>query len=360
MNQEPTLRPWLLGVASIIGLLVGCSPAHPPVESSLPVALQKKTGVLLVSHGSQSAQWRSMLMDIENAVHDPVLSSPSVSGIKSAFMEYSEPSIATRLKEFDEEGFTDIIIVPILLTVSSHSFDDIPTICGQKTDRKTLDTLKLEGIVVYRPRARVTLAPLLDFPSVLSDNVIRRTRAMSTHPDQEGLVLVAYGSETYNEEWEQLLNKVGDQVRKKTGVHPVKHSWCGHLVHYKTAPTEAAIQAVLAQKESALVVPVLVAIDDYFQDTIIGGAIENINQGERIRYRHDAILPDPKINQWIVQITHQLASETTGSRTHEYQTTATTRNPFNSSCPCGGCSQEHCTDPGAENCSVADPTSKME
>lgn len=310
-NQPTALPVGLLGAILLTGMLLGCNASSQPNPDGHSPTQPRKTGVLLVSHGSHSKQWRSMLLDIEYAVRDAVLSSDAISGIKSAFMEYTEPSIATQLKSFDQAGYTDIIIVPVLLTVSSHSFDDIPAICGQKEDRKTLDTLKLEGIEVYRPNARVTLAPLLDFPSVLANNVIRRTRAMSTHASQEGVVLVAYGSAPYNEEWEQLLGDVASQVRQQTGVQLVTHAWCGHIVEYETEPTENAIQDVLKQKEAALVIPVLVAIDDYFQGTIIGGAIANVDQGDRIQYRHDAILPDPEINNWIVQISHQLASDST-------------------------------------------------
>lgn len=276
-----------------------------------PIQKPQKTGVLLVSHGSHSEQWRKMLMEIEDAVRSDVLEGDAIDGIKSAFMEYNEPSIATRLKEFDQEGYGHVIIVPILLTVSSHSFDDIPTIAGQKEDRKTLETLKLEGIKVYKPKAHVTVAPLLDFPDVLVKNVLRRVRKMSTNPEQEGVVLVAYGSEPYNEEWEQLLEHVGDKVKSEIGIRHSPYCWCGHIARYKTEPTENAIHEVLHHNETALVVPVLVAVDETFQGKIIGGAIKNVDQKQRIRYRHDSILPDPNINDWVVHISRKLAAEIT-------------------------------------------------
>ena len=100
---------------------------------------KKKIGVLLVNHGSRSETWRNALLDLENKVKDSILKDGSISGIKTAFMEYNEPSIATRLKEFDKENYTDIILVPVLLTVSTHSFDDIPTLIGMKDDPKSID-----------------------------------------------------------------------------------------------------------------------------------------------------------------------------------------------------------------------------
>jgi sirohydrochlorin ferrochelatase len=93
----------------------------------------------MVNHGSRSATWRQALLDLETEVKDSILAGGAIQGTKTAFMEYNEPSIATRLKEFDAEGYTDVILVPVFLTVSPHSFEDIPTIIGQKEDPQSLE-----------------------------------------------------------------------------------------------------------------------------------------------------------------------------------------------------------------------------
>lgn len=286
---------------------VPCNSARPRTSRSL-CDNNSKTGVLLVSHGSHSESWRKRVLDIEEAVRSDVLKSDRIAEVRSAFMEYSEPSIATQLKEFDRKGLTNIILVPLLLTVSSHSFDDIPTIIGQKQDYLTVNTLRLEGIEIYKPEARVCIAPLLDFSAVLGKNLTRRIRQMSKDPANEGVVLVAYGDEQYEEEWKHLLEKVGDEIRSETGVDCVQYSWCGHIVRYKSEPTAMAIRDVLEKKQRALVVPVLVSVDETFQGKIIGGAIKNVNANERIAYRHDALLPDENINRWVVDISLELAS----------------------------------------------------
>ncbi|MHB1036088.1 MAG: sirohydrochlorin chelatase [Pirellulales bacterium] len=285
-----------------------CDPARPSA-SGAHRGSSSKSGVLLVSHGSRSESWRKTVLDIEKAVRSDVLKSGRIAEVRSAFMEYSEPSIATQLKEFDREGMTDVILVPLLLAVSSHSFDDIPTIIGQKRDPLAVKTLPLQGIELYTPNARVCIAPLLDFPALLGKNVTRRVRQMSKDPAHEGVVLVAYGDEQYGEEWQHLLDEVGDEVKSQTGVDCVRHSWCGHVVRYESEPTATAIREVLKKKHRAIVVPVLVGVDEAFQGKIIGGAIKNVNANERIVYRHDAILPDENINRWVVDISLELASK---------------------------------------------------
>lgn len=317
-NARVTLAYCSLGALLLACVTAGCDTGGPTALCpNTPLACEgenvcqneKMIGVLLISHGSHSKNWREMVLDIEHDVRDEMIKDGHIAGIRSAFMEYTEPSIATQLKEFDRQGYSDVIMVPLLLTVSSHSFDDIPTIAGQKQDHRSMETLRLEGIEIYKPKARVHSAPLLDFPSVLGKNVTRRVRQMSKAPADEGVVLVAYGSEPYDEQWKELLRQVSDEVKSETGVDCAEYSWCGHIVRYKSEPTEKAIQTVLRQKQRALVVPILVAVDEMFQGKIIGGAIKSVDKNERIVYRHDAILPDENINRWVIDISLELASK---------------------------------------------------
>ena len=160
----------ILGRLCIVALLIAAAASQSPAAG----APKGKVGVLLVNHGSRSATWRKSLMDLEHTVRPMLLTNAGINGVKTAFMEYTEPSIATRLKEFDAEGFTDIVLVPVFLTVSPHTFDDIPTIIGKKIDPQSLEMLKIEKIERYSPKAKVVIAPNLDFTDILKKNVLRR------------------------------------------------------------------------------------------------------------------------------------------------------------------------------------------
>ncbi|MDL5047980.1 CbiX/SirB N-terminal domain-containing protein [Oscillatoria amoena NRMC-F 0135] len=273
---------------------------------------QKKIGVLLVNHGSRSATWRQSLLTLEESVKDSLIGYGKIEGTKTAFMEYNEPSIATRLKEFDAEGYTDVIIVPIFLTVSSHSFDDIPTIIGKKEDPQSLETLKIEKIERYTPRANTHMAPLLDFSGMLKENILRRATQLSKDPAREGLVMIAYGDATYMKEWSALLQEVGDHVKQKSGISAYSYGWCGHVAHYNPDSTTVAINRVFAYKEKALVVPVLVAHDEMFQVKIIGDGIANTGMRKSdVAYIADSILPDQNIESWVVRIARDFADNLT-------------------------------------------------
>jgi cobalamin biosynthesis Co2+ chelatase CbiK len=264
---------------------------------------EKKIGVLLVNHGSVAESWRNMLLDVETQVREDILSNPKISKVTTAFMEYTEPSIATRLKEFDEEGFDEVILVPIFLTVSSHYSHDIPVICGLVSDPKIQETLAKEKIDVYKAKAKVTITPPLDYTTLLKKNVERRVKALSENAENEGVLLVAYGDADYNQQWEEMVDDIGKYLKIKTGHESIAYAWCGHLVGYSTEPTLKGIEKLHELEDKVIVIPVLIANDPYFQNDIIQKACD-MAEG-KVLYIQDAILPDANLNQWTIDITNQ-------------------------------------------------------
>lgn len=308
--MKPSIKSVKRTAFSLLSLLLIYSCGNSDQQINSVQNSEKKIGVLLVNHGSRSEVWRNALLSLEESIKDSLMSSGLVAESKTAFMEYTEPSIATRLKEFDAEGFTDVILVPIFLTVSTHSFDDIPTIIGYKDDPASKEALKIENIERYSPTAKVHITPLLDFTEILEKNIHRRVKELSTDPENEGIALIAYGDATYLHEWEDLLNTVGDYVKDKEGIQSHSYGWCGHLAHYNPDSTSVAINRVLKHKEKAIVVPVLVAHDEMFQIKIIGDGISNIPDFENnVVYRPDAILPDKNVEHWVIDVTNEYANK---------------------------------------------------
>ncbi len=264
----------------------------------------KKIGVLLVNHGSVAESWRQMLLDVEDEVKEAILFNPKISKVTTAFMEYTEPSIATRMKAFDAEGFDEVIVVPIFLTVSSHYNHDIPVILGISADPKAKEyMIGKEKIEVYKAKARVSIAPPLDYSTLLKKNVEKRVKALSKTPENEGVLLVAYGDAQYNQQWEEMVDNIGKYLKIKTGHDSIAYSWCGHLVGYSTEPTVKGIEKLLELEDRVIVVPVLVANDPYFQNDIIQKAVDAV-EGE-VAYKQDAILPDGNLNKWVIDITNK-------------------------------------------------------
>lgn len=277
-----------------------------------------RTGVLLVNHGSRSPAWRRLLLDVHRDVKDELLAIPGVGAVRTAFMEYTEPSIATQLRAFDEAGFERVIVVPLLLTISDHSYDDIPAICGRSADGEKIAELEAEKIEIYPARAELDFAPLMDFSGLVQRNVARRFRAITGRRPEDGsdqrygLVLVGYGSAEFDEEWHRFFNQIRGSVEVELGLAHTAHAWCGHLVSYSRQPTIEAIDSLLDQVDRVIVIPVFVAYDPMFQDKIIGRAAERCSAPERVLYRPDSILPDPEVGRWVVEIAGRMATPVRG------------------------------------------------
>lgn len=272
-----------------------------------------RSAVLLVSHGSHSPAWRQMLLDLHEGVAGELLELPGVAQVRTAFMEYTEPSIATQLRELDASGIERVVVVPLLLTISDHSFDDIPAICGHSDDPGRDAALAEEGIEVYRAEAELEFAPLLDFSDLIRTNLFRRLQAIVGrrlgHPEngrRDGLVLVGYGSAEFEDEWNRFFREVRAFAESDLAIAASAHAWCGHLVRYSRQPTIDAIETLLERTDRVIVVPVLVAYDRMFQERIIGRAVERCSAPERVLYRADAILPEPAVGHWVVSIAERM------------------------------------------------------
>lgn len=267
---------------------------------------EKKVGVLLVNHGSHSEEWRDMLLDVQKNTEERILSNPKISKVLTGYMEYTGPSIADQLKEFDKEGYDEVVIVPLFLTVSSHTESDIQNIVGVKKNPDVIASLKEEEIEIYSPKAKVIMTPLLDFPNLLKKNIARRYKALSNGENNDGLVLVAYGSTPYNQQWIKLIEDIGKYMKINAGVENISYAWCGHIVNYATEPTTNAINQILEMEDHAVVIPVLVAVDSDFQKDIIQTGVDAVkNHEKKVSYKQDAILPDENLNSWVVNIINE-------------------------------------------------------
>ncbi|MBN1928374.1 MAG: cobalamin biosynthesis protein CbiX [Chlorobiaceae bacterium] len=289
--------------------LTACAESEPRNEpSGDSPANRQKIAVLLVNHGSRSSGWKQNLLELERRVAPRIRAIDGIDTLSTAFMEHTEPSISTALKALDSNGYSDIIVIPLFLSTGAHVFDDIPTIIGKKENPATLEQMRLEGIERYLPSARTHLSGPLDFSELLAKNVARRAGTMSDDPSREGLVLVGYGSEPFREAWERTFEKTGRQACKEGGFAGFTTAWCGHVAHYSPDSTSAAVGRILKQHDRAIVIPLLVSFSERFQIDIIGQGVASVAEnGRRVRYRPDAILPDPDLDAWIVSTTKTIA-----------------------------------------------------
>lgn len=290
----------LLWLAAVCSLLPGCQ--REPAPTAAPAT---RIGVLLVNHGSRSKAWRDRLVDMEQGIAQRVLAIPHIGSVKTAFNEYTEPSVATRMKEFDDEGFGEVIVVPLFLsTANAHVYDDVAVGVGLRNNTDIEEELPNQGIPVYRPRARATMLKTIDETGFLRENIERRVRSLlaDDDPDRFGVTMGAYGSEPFRQQWEHMLSTLGRHLTDTLGIDTVNYAWSGHVVNYSVDPTRKAINQVLAQKDEVIVVSIYLSYDRKFLGDIIGEAVRRSDRPGDVRYNEtESILPDPHLSDWVVE-----------------------------------------------------------
>jgi len=292
-------RIWggILAIAS--GLLAGCDSGPPPVDPT-----QIKIGVLLAAHGSQSSEWVGMIETLADEVREPIMQGSNVAAVRLAFIAESGPNIASQMRAFDEEGFDEVIVVPLVVAVESQRTNNyLHYLTGIRSDLGQIKQLEKEGFEIYYPRVRVSVTPALSESSVLKKNVLRRVLDLQSGDSGEDMsvLLVGYGDQAFGQQMQEIMEGIGRYLKIKTDIDTVAYAFCGELVDYSGEPIVEAIHDVLELEEEVLVVPVLFGVDEMLQTNTIAAAVNAVPTPSRLRYEPTAVLPDPEVNEWVLK-----------------------------------------------------------
>ncbi len=277
---------------------------------SLPVVLlaaaparAEELGVLVLAHGG-TARWNHAVQD---TVADARLPYPT----QIAFGMGMHPGEAQQLQQavdaLERQGVSRIIAVPLLISSASEVMRQYQYLLGLQ------DHGPWEAHV--RPvthRVPVTLTDPLDDDPAVADVLVERAAALSRNPAEETVVLIAHGpnSDEDNARWLAVMERLAQQVRTEGRFRSVIP-----MTMRDDAPQPVQAEATrrmrqVIQEESragrALVVPLLLAS---------GGVEAKIPQrlhGLHYAYAGQALLPHPKLAQWIAGRVHAAAASPSG------------------------------------------------
>jgi len=289
----------LTGILSA-ALLTACDKGPAPVDQS-----KTSIGVLLVAHGSESAQWTGQLETFAAQIRETVLGSLPVDDVRLAYITVSKPNIASQMRAFDEAGYDEVIVVPLLIaSESTRTNDYMQYLVGVRSAAGQMKQLEKEGFEIYYPLARVSVTPALNEGGALKKNILRRVLALQGEDsgDDMGVLLVGYGDQAYGQQMQEIMEGIGRYLKIKSEIDTVGYAFAGDLVDYSGEPVVKAIHEILDLEEEVLIVPILLGTDDLMQTNTIGAAVNAIPTASRVRYTSDAVLPDPKVNEYIVKI----------------------------------------------------------
>lgn len=274
-----------------------------PIRATLSPLDPQRPALIVAAHGSKSAGWADAIHALVRDVRETAGVADVFSTVSAGFLEESEPELADAVAAALEAGASEAIVVPLFLTASMHQREDVPAILGQPVPTHIRRRVIAEGHRVLPPGLPIRLAPLGEVAAILHRNAVRRTSLESRDPAREAIVLVAYGSTIYHEEWEQLLHDVRLRLLHD-GWCGVAHAYCGHVVQLSPEPTYKAIlhAAQQAGVRRVHVVPLLMAVSELQAGpngpirVACQAALPKLAKDHvQLRYAGDAILPDGDI-----------------------------------------------------------------
>lgn len=182
--------------------------------------LIQKKAIIIIAHGAPSPIWCAKVNALESQVNDKLdLAMPNNKYlVKVAFMEFSKPTIANIFSDFEKQGITDVLAVPLFFAPSGHSSEDIPNILGLAYNPKTIKALKEEGTELVSTRIKIQLAPTMNYGDVVSDIIFNRVKNVINENQKENLLLIAHGSVNYYYFWKEMLTRAGEKLKNNTSI----------------------------------------------------------------------------------------------------------------------------------------------
>ena len=275
---------------------------------SLTGFAQEKLGLMIIAHGSPAKQWNQPVLDLENQVKQ-LFDEKKITKfdeVRVALMEFTEPSIASVIKDFEDKGITKVFALPVFIAPSGHSIYDIPTILGLYFDKEMIDELKEEGIKIIDSKINITVGPSLDYENIMKDILLDKVKNLSDNPEEEALIILAHGDKNFMPIWEKLSNETGNYILGKTGIEYFDKAFVEVGQSFAIDGVSPILKA-FENKKKVIVVGMYLSmgVKNMAENSgfiMMGRTIESkkMFEGKNIVFAEHGLLPDKRIAEWIV------------------------------------------------------------
>ncbi|WNS41585.1 CbiX/SirB N-terminal domain-containing protein [Paenibacillus sp. MMS20-IR301] len=238
-------------------------------------------GVLLISHGSRDGVWVSL---VEEAVSHLQLAEEIPVAV--SFLELVEGRlIQDGINELENEGVTDIIVIPLFVSSGSTHIDEIEYALGAKAvpERET-------ELTPFRVTARIHFGYPVDDDPDIAVMIWDKIKELSKNPERETLLLVGHGSrhEGFRQRWERGITSLAARVRELSGVAAADYG----LLNPDSV--RSRVEYWQAQGHDVLVAPLFLS-EGYFTKAVIPRRLEGLEYA----YSGRTLLPHPLLPRWI-------------------------------------------------------------
>lgn len=238
----------------------------------------EQTGILLIAHGSKNQQWVEYIEQTIAAVN---IDLPMTIG----FLERVEGrSIADGVRELEKRKIKRIIAIPLFISSGSTHLEEIKFALG------VIPTSRIE--TDFRPidsHAEIIWCSAMDDHPYIINILKERIQLLSKEPANEGLLLVAHGSdkEGFYHLWEDTLQNISRSLKNQFSFQEVRYA----TVHPNNIMEQAK---TIGRNKKLLIVPVFLS-EGYYTSRYIPSKLE----GLEYLYSGETYLPHPLVSKWI-------------------------------------------------------------
>lgn len=251
-----------------------------------------KPGVLIISHGSREPSWVNLVDEAVNQL--PLQESIPVA---VSFLEIVEGRlIQDGINLLEEQGVTDMIVIPLFISSGSTHVDEIAYALGVK-ETADCDT----DLEPYHVRANIHYGVPMDDDTVVAQMVWDKVRHLSIDSDRDMILLVGHGSiyQGFRERWEKGISSLAVKVKAISGVASVDYALLN--------PNSVQERTEYWQREygyNVIVAPLFLS-GGYFTRHVIPERLKELSY----RYSGQALLPHPLLSQWIGRQVHAMLEQ---------------------------------------------------
>lgn len=243
----------------------------------------RKFGVLVISHGSRSADWVRL---VDEAVAGVVL--PEGVPVVSSFLEIVEGRlIQDGIRMLEEDGVTDIVAVPLFVSSGSTHIDEISYALGVIAEPNLPTDMK-----PFERKAVIHFTSPIDDDPDIARIVYEKLNGLSADPSREMVLLVGHGSieKGFHLQWKQGLERLAGRIKELGGFAEADVAML--------LPNQVPFKMKLWQKrrpELKVIVAPLFLSEGYFTNQVIPSRMEGYEYG----YNGRAMLPHPLVSRWM-------------------------------------------------------------
>lgn len=298
-------RTWTIWTTAALTVMIGVTPARSPALAD--------PGLLLIAHGSPSAEWNERVLDFGRQVAEEVRKSGQFKAVRTAMMEMAKPDIPTAVAELEAEGCDRIVAVPLFVFPTGHTHFDVPAALGIYSSPRTRAVLAEEGAQAARPNVPVTVTGTLSEGQVLRSYALDQVRRLSKSPKEEALVVVAHGDPEHQLLIDRLMRQVTTYCCGETGISYGDWAFIGMDLSYAVR----AIKTALEHKKRVLVVGLYIGTSPAEMHRHMAAATKESEKGaysfdgRDVVFSDEAIIGHPDCLRWVLDAAQAAISPVT-------------------------------------------------